>query len=813
MKADERREGATTSAAATLEAEHGAAGETKGRAASEASNLTAEETRVDLPVTGMTCAACARRIERRLSKAEGVGSANVNFATGRATVTFDPERTDVGQLVRTVEDVGYGVGDLTSADEATRLSREEEAHRAERLDAQRRFAVAAVLSLPVLVIAMSHGRIPLFDAWWANWLQLLLTAPVVFYSGWPFYRGAWTALRHRAADMNTLIATGTGAAFIYSVVATVAPGLFAQVTVNDGMPPLMDALPSDWGMGPMIPVYFEAASVIIALVLLGRLLEARARGRTSEAIKKLIGLQARTARVARAGGVYEDVPVEDLVPGDVILVRPGEKIPTDGVITEGASFVDESMLTGESVPVEKREGAEVVGASVNGTGSFQFRATRVGRDTVLQQIVRLVQEAQGSRAPVARLADQVSGYFTPVVIIIALVTFVVWFVAAPVETRLSTALVNFVSVLIIACPCALGLATPTAVMVGTGRAAQAGVLIKGGEALEAAHKLQTVVLDKTGTVTEGKPSVTDVFAVAGWTEEELLRLAASVERGSEHPLGEAVVRRAEELGLPLAPASDFGAVAGHGVEAEAEGRRLTVGNLKLMKERGVALKGLRERAEALSAEGKTPVFVSADGEAAGVIAVADKLRPESAGAIAALKSLGLEVLMLTGDNRRTAEAVARAVGIERVLSEVLPDGKAAEVKKLQAEGRRVAMVGDGINDAPALAQADVGIATGTGTDIAMEAADITLVGGSLRGVVTAIELSRRTMRVIRQNLFWAFIYNALGIPVAAGALYPFTGWLLSPLFASAAMALSSVSVVTNSLRLRRFKSSGENVKR
>ena len=809
MKTDTSREGAA-SAAATLEAEaERAAEETAGGASASApSSPTAGAARVDLPLTGMTCAACARRIERRLSKSPGVGSANVNFATARATVSYDPGRTDVGQLVSAVEDIGYGVIELEGGDESEGPSREEEARREEHRDLRRRFAVAAVLSLPVLVIAMSHGRIPLFDAWWADWLQLALTAPVVFYSGWPFYTGAWTALRHRAADMNTLIATGTGAAFVYSFAATVAPGLFAQATVNDGMPPMIDGLPSDWGMGPMVPVYFEAASVIIALVLLGRLLEARAKGRTSEAIKKLMGLQARTARVVRPGGIYEDVPVEELVPGDVILVRPGEKIPADGVITEGASFVDESMLTGESVPVEKKAGAEVVGASVNGTGSFQFRATRVGRDTVLQQIVRLVQDAQGSRAPVARLADRVSGYFTPVVIIIAVLTFVVWFVAAPEETRLTTALVNFVSVLIIACPCALGLATPTAVMVGTGRAAQAGVLIKGGEALEAAHKLRTVVLDKTGTITEGKPSVTDVVAAGGWTEEGLLRLAASVERGSEHPLGEAVVRRAEELGLRPAPASDFKALAGHGVEALAEGRRVLVGNSKLMKERGVDLKGFDQRAVALSEEGKTPVFVAVEGAAAGLIAVADKLRPESAQAVAALKGLGLEVLMLTGDNRRTAEAVARAVGVERVLAEVLPDGKAEEVRKLQAEGKRVAMVGDGINDAPALAQADVGIATGTGTDIAMEAADITLVGGSLRGVVTAVELSRRTMRVIRQNLFWAFVYNALGIPVAAGALYPFTGWTLSPILASAAMALSSVSVVTNSLRLRRFKARG-----
>jgi Cu+-exporting ATPase len=804
VKADTSREGASA-AAATLEAEAERAAEemkpeTTGAASSASPSPSGEAARVDLPLTGMTCAACARRIERRLSKSPGVGSANVNFATARATVSYDPVRTDVGRLVRAVEDIGYGVVDLKGGDESDVPGREEEARREERRDLGRRFAVAAVLSLPVLVVAMSHGRIALFDAWWAGWLQLALAAPVVFYSGWPFYRGAWTALRHRAADMNTLIATGTGAAFVYSVAATVAPGLFAR-TAGGGMGETM-------GGASMVPVYFEAASVIIALVLLGRLLEARAKGRTSEAIKKLMGLQARTARVVRAGGVYEDVPVERLVPGDVILVRPGEKIPTDGVMTEGASFVDESMLTGESDPVEKKAGAEVVGASVNGTGSFQFRATRVGRDTVLQQIVRLVQDAQGSRAPVARLADRVSGYFTPVVIIIAVLTFVVWFVAAPEETRLTTALVHFVSVLIIACPCALGLATPTAVMVGTGRAAQAGVLIKGGEALEAAHKLQTVVLDKTGTMTEGKPSVTDVLAAGGWTEEGLLRLAASAERGSEHPLGESIVRRAEELGLALAPLSDFNALAGHGVEALAGGRRVLVGNLKLMEERGVALGELGERAGALSAEGKTPVFVAVEGAAAGLVAVADRLRPESARVVAALKGLGLEVLMLTGDNRRTAEAVARAVGIERVLAEVLPDGKAAEVKKLQGGGRRVAMVGDGINDAPALAQADVGIATGTGTDIAMEAADITLVGGSLRGVLTAVELSRRTMRVIRQNLFWAFVYNALGIPLAAGALYPFTGWLLSPVFASAAMALSSVSVVTNSLRLRRYKVQG-----
>ena len=774
---------------------------TEEAAAANVEGGAAESVRIDLPIKGMTCAACARRIERGLSKAAGVGGANVNFATARATVEYDPQRTGVPRLVETVRGLGYDA--LAPEDGAAPRDREEEARREEARDIRRRFVVAAALSLPVLLIAMSHGRVALFNVSWINWLQLALTAPVVFYSGWPFYRGAWAALRHRAADMNTLIATGTGAAFVYSLAATVAPRLVAAPPTAHGAQSVEGAAAHELIGAPMAPVYFEAAAVIIALILLGRLLEARARGRTSEAIRKLMGLQARTARVVRAGGRHEDVPVEEVSPGDIILVRPGEKIPTDGVVTEGSSSVDESMLTGESAPVEKQAGDDVVGATVNGTGAFMFRATRVGRDTVLQQIVRMVEEAQGQRAPVARLADVISGYFTPVVILVAIATFVVWFVAAPVESRLSLALVNAVSVLIIACPCALGLATPTAVMVGTGRGAELGVLIKGGEALETAQAIQTVVLDKTGTVTEGRPGVTDVVASAGFDEDGLLRLAASAERGSEHPLGESIVRRAEEKGITLAPAESFRAVAGHGVEAVVEGRRVLAGNAKLLDERGVDLEGLDVRASQLAAEAKTPVFVAVDGRAAGVVAVADRLRADSREAVAALQSLGLEVVMLTGDNLRTAEAVARAVGIGRVRAEVLPEGKAAEVKRLQAEGRRVAMVGDGINDAPALAQADLGIALGTGTDIAIEASDITLVRGSLRGVVTAIGLSRRTMRVIKQNLFWAFVYNTLGIPVAAGLLYPFTGWLLSPVLASAAMALSSVSVVANSLRLRK----------
>ena len=827
--------------------------------------------RIDLPVKGMSCAACARRIERALSKQPGVRSAGVNFATARATVEYDPRATGVGRLIEAVKDAGYGtpapararfviddsarpsgssqplerhlsslagvagasfnlatmevgVEYVPGATDAAQIRRaveefgyrvrevgaeggdagaeeqEAEARDAEYRDLRLKFFVAAVLSAPVLVVAMAHGRIGFLNFPGVNWLQLALATPVVLYCGAQFYRGAWAAFRHRAADMNTLIAVGTGAAYLYSVAATVAPNFFAGAAGIDPMAGM-----AGMSGAPAVPVYFEAASVIIALILLGRMLESRAKGRTSDAIRRLVGLQARTARVVR-GGRETDIAVEEVVAGDIVIVRPGEKIPVDGEVTEGASAVDESMLTGESLPVEKTPGAEVFGATINKTGSFRFRATKVGRDTALQQIVKLVQEAQGSKAPVARLADVISGIFTPVVICVAVATFVVWFVAAPEGVRFTTALVNFVAVLIIACPCALGLATPTAIMVGTGRGAEQGVLIKGGEALETAHKLQTIVLDKTGTITAGEPVLTDVVA-AGWlAEDELLRLAAAAERASEHPLGEAVARGAQARGLALSRVSDFNAVAGHGVEAEVEGRKLLVGNARLMRERGVALEGFEARAEELSARGKTPMYAAVDGRLAGLFAVADSVKPGSKEAVAALKRMGLEVLMMTGDNRRTAEAVAAEVGIERVLSEVLPEGKAGEIKRLQREeGRVVGMVGDGINDAPALAQADVGISIGTGTDVAIEASDITLIRGDLRGVAAAVALSRATMRTIRQNLFWAFVYNALGIPVAAGLLYPLTGWLLSPVIASAAMSLSSVSVVANSLRLRRFR--------
>ena len=826
--------------------------------------------RVDLPVTGMTCAACARRIEKSLAKAPGVRRASVNFATSRATVEYDPKATGVRGLIETVRDVGYGTAGTARADfivddsarpsgsarglEA-RIERvpgvvdasfnlstmqvrveylpgstdveaigraidelgyraravpggggdssaedSEQAYReAEYRELRRKFWIAAVLSAPVLVIAMSHGRIPALDFPGVNWLQLALTTPVVFYCGAQFYRGAWAAFRHRAADMNTLIAVGTGAAYLYSIAATVAPHWFAGATGHAGMAGMGDT--------PMVPVYYEAASVIIALIVLGRMLEARAKGRTGDAIRRLMGLQAKTARVVRDGREM-DIPVEEVVPGDSVIVRPGEKIPVDGRVLEGSSAVDESMLTGESMPVEKAAGDEVFGATINKTGAFRFQATKVGKETALQQIVKLVQDAQGSKAPIARLADVISGIFTPVVIAIAIATFVVWFVAAPADVRFTMALVNFVSVLIIACPCALGLATPTAIMVGTGKGAENGVLVKGGESLETAHKLTTIVLDKTGTITKGEPELTDVVASGAVAEDELLKLAASAEASSEHPLGEAIVRGARARGLEPARASEFNAVAGHGIEALVDGRRIRIGNRKLMHDRGVDAGKYEERAASLAAGGRTPMYVAVDGAFAGLVAVADQVKPESKGAIRELQAMGLEVVMMTGDNRRTAEAVAREVGITRVLADVLPEGKADEIKRLQAERKLVGMVGDGINDAPALAQADVGIAIGTGTDVAIEASDVTLIRGDLRGVATAIALSRATIRTVKQNLFWAFVYNVVGIPIAAGALYPVTGWLLSPVIASAAMSLSSVSVVANSLRLRGFRAAG-----
>ena len=822
--------------------------------------------RIDLPITGMTCAACANRIEKQLKKQPGVDSCSVNFATSKATVNYNPEKTGVSNLIQTVKDVGYDTAGTSTVEfvvddsarpsgssvqlenhlskqrgvvkanfnlatmqvcveylpnasnaQTIRLAIEdfgykvrevsgtgeagedslEHAHALEYTELKRKFLIAAVLSLPVLVIAMSHGTIEFLNFPGVNWLQLVLTIPVVFYCGAQFYRGAWAAFRHRAADMNTLIATGTGAAFIYSTLATVFPSFFVNAAGQTMNMPGMDAMAS-------VPVYFEAASVIIALILLGRMMEARAKGQTGAAIKKLVGLQAKTARVIRDGQEIE-IETEEVVPGDIVMVRPGEKIPVDGILTEGGSAVDESMLTGESIPVQKKTGDEIFGATINKTGAFSFKATKVGKDTALQQIVRLVQDAQGSKPPIARLADTISGIFTPIVICIAIATFVIWFIAASPEVRFTMALVNFVSVLIIACPCALGLATPTAIMVGTGRGAENGILIKGGDSLETAHKLNTIILDKTGTITKGEPSLTDVITVDGMSENDFLKIVAAAEKSSEHPLAAAIVRGAESRNLTFEKVENFNALEGRGIEAQVSGRNLLLGNLRLMNERKISLGGAEVTVEKLAAEGKTPMFAAIDEKYAGIVAVADTIKSESKEAIRSLQNLGLEVVMMTGDNRRTAEAVAAEVGIKRVLAEVLPEGKSAEVKKLQAEKKLVGMVGDGINDAPALAQADVGIAIGTGTDVAIEASDITLIKGDLRGVVTAIALSKATIAAVKQNLFWAFIYNVIGIPIAAGLLYPIFGILLSPILASAAMSLSSVSVVTNSLRLRSFK--------
>ncbi|GLV95157.1 MULTISPECIES: heavy metal translocating P-type ATPase [Streptomyces] len=656
--------------------------------------------------------------------------------------------------------------------------------RAEIKDLTRRVAVGAVLTAPVLFAVMAHE---LFGADWVpgwmlnHWVQLALITPVMFYTGWPIHVTGWLTLRHRAADMNSLITLGTSAAYGYSLLVTAAPAV----------------LPED-----VREVYFEAVGVILTLILLGRLLEARAKAGTGEAIRALLGLQARTARVVRDGEETE-IPVEEVAVGDEVVIRPGEKIPVDAEVVSGSSAVDESMVTGEPMPVTKRSGDTVIGATVNGTGSLRVRAAKVGADTMLAQIIRLVQAAQASKAPIQRLADAVSAYFVPAVIAIAIATFAIWFTLGP-PPALTLALVSAVAVLIIACPCALGLATPLSVMVGTGKGAQAGILIRSAEALETAHTLDSVVLDKTGTVTQGRPVLTDIHTADGFNESELLRLVAAAEEVSEHPLAQAVVTGARERGLTWPAATGFDSVTGKGVRAEASGHTVLVGTRLLLADAGIDTTPLAPHLTRLSTEGKTPVLAGIDGRPAGVLAVADTVKDDSAAAIAALQRLGIEVVMLTGDNARTAAAIASQVGITRVLAEVLPEHKSDEIRRLQDEGRTVGMVGDGINDAPALAAADVGLAIGTGTDVAIEAADITLISGSLTGVVTAIRLSRATMRNIRQNLFFALIYNAVGIPLAAGLLYPLWGIRLSPIIAAAAMALSSLSVVGNSSRLRRW---------
>jgi Cu+-exporting ATPase len=742
------------------------------------------ETVIALRPGGISCASCVSTIEQALLEIPGVDRAAVNMGTERVTVDYDPDQVTLDRLRQAVTESGHELleDEVQAAGEGG--DSEATARRAEIADLSRRVLVGAILTVPVLFAVMASD---VFGASWVpdfllnHWLQLALITPVMLYTGWPIHRTGWLSLSHRSADMNTLVAIGTAAAFGYSLFVTLSPGLL---------------------LSDLRDVYYEAVGVILTLILLGRLLEVRAKAGTGEAIRRLIGLQAKAARVVRDGH-EEEIPVEQVAPGDVIAVRPGEKVPVDGELLEGRSSIDESMVTGESLPVTKEPGDTVIGATVNQTGAFRFRATGVGSDTMLAQIVRLVEEAQGSKAPIQRLADVVAGYFVPAVIFIAIATFVVWFDFGP-SPALTYALVSAVAVLIIACPCALGLATPLSIMVGTGKGAESGVLIRSAEALETAHKLGVIVLDKTGTITRGEPALTDVVVLGGLSEFELLRLAAAAEHSSEHPLGAAVVAGAEERGLSLPEASEFDSVTGSGLRATVEGCRLLVGTRRLLQEEGVNPKPLEAEAQRLEAEGKTAILVALDGKPVGVLAVADTVKLESTAAVAALQKLGLEVVMISGDNSRTAEAIARQVGIQRVLAEVLPEDKALEVRHLQDEGKLVAMVGDGINDAPALAQADVGIAIGTGTDVAIEAADVTLVSGDLRGVPLALSLSQVTMRNIRQNLGFAFGYNTVGIPIAAGVLYPFLGLQLSPMIAAAAMAASSLSVVGNSNRLRRW---------
>lgn len=745
--------------------------------------------KIELPLLGMTCANCAKTIQRRLNKVDGVLDANVNFASEKALVEYAPGTVGRAELVAAVRKAGF---DVVEAAEGEELEDAETAAREAEVQHQTtRFIVGLVFSLPLFIFSMARdfGLVGMWaHAVWVNWLFFALATPVQFYVGWDYYVGGYKSLRNGSANMDVLVAMGSSVAYIYSIGVLIAKTMGSNALGDH--------------------VYFETSAVIITLIVLGKLLEARAKGRTSEAIKKLIGLQPKTARVER-NGAEVDIPIAEVVSGDMVIVRPGEKVPVDGVVVDGNSTLDESMITGESLPVSKSIGDELIGATINKQGALKFKATKVGKETALAQIIKLVEQAQGSRAPIQRIVDQVSAYFVPAVIGFAFLVFAIWLFSG---AGLVPALLRLTAVLVIACPCAMGLATPTSIMVGVGKGAENGILFKNSAALEQAHKLNAIVLDKTGTITAGEPAVTDlvVSESSSFSETNLLRLAASAERGSEHPLGEAIVREAQTEGVSLATPKTFEAIAGHGISADVDGYNILLGNLRLMERERVNLNGLGPKADQLQNEAKTAMWLSVDGQASALIAVADTIKEGSKEAVQKMHDLGLTVIMMTGDNQATAEAIAREVGIDRVFAEVLPGDKAAHVEQLQSEGFSVAMVGDGINDAPALAQADVGLAIGTGTDVAMETADVTLMRGDLRSVPQAIKLSKGTMRNIKQNLGWAFGYNVALIPIAAGVLAPFV-WApdflreLHPILAAGAMAFSSISVVSNALRLRTLK--------
>jgi Cu+-exporting ATPase len=725
---------------------------------------------VALDIIGMTCATCVRTLEEALNGLDGVISASVNLASEKATVRYNAETITVARLKRAISDAGY---QATLADASSR-DREREARERQNRRLRLLLIFSFLLAIPTFILSFTKPFVPDIN----NWILLALATPVQFFVGWQFYVGGYRAIRNRRANMDVLVVLGTSAAYIYSLMVTISPGTF------DG------------------EVYFDTSALIISIVLLGRYLEARAKGRTSEAIKKLMGLRPKTANIILNDREVE-VPIEDVEVGHIVVVRPGEKIPVDGLVIEGASAVDESMLTGESMPAEKQEGDQVSGATINKNGFLKFQATKVGKDTILAQIVRLVEQAQGSKAPIQRLADSVAAVFVPAVMSIAIVTFLAWYLTG--GQPFVFALTAFISVLVIACPCAVGLATPTAIMVGTGKGAQNGILIKSAEALEKAYRVKTIVLDKTGTITGGKPGVTDIVAINSFKRDEVLRLAALAEKGSEHPVGEAIVDAAKGNSLELADPEFFRAFGGRGILARVDGKEILIGNRALMNENGVENDPLEGKMQELESEGKTVMLMSVDKKMAGLIAVSDAPREYASEAVEQLHQMGIETVMISGDNRRTAEAIARQVGIKKVMAEVLPEEKAKAVLKLQEGGNSVAMVGDGINDAPALAQADIGIALGSGTDVAMESGDIVLVKDDLRDVVEAVKLSRYTIRKVKQNLFWAFFYNSIGIPIAAGVLYPLLGFLLNPIVAAAAMGFSSISVVTNSLLMNRYR--------